>query len=154
MWRDPDEVPLVKESQRDETDINRIMARFKNGGELQHINKAMGQYGDFSSGEDFTAAYTAVAKAEAAFARLPAYARDMMGNDPEVFLHRCSDPEYLKKFERLELYDPEAGPIVEEPKSPPVLEQQPAAGVPDTTRATPPGTQIPAGKAGSVMGGE
>lgn len=118
----------TQQSAKDECDINKIMERHRNGGELQHINKALAQYGDFSSGLDFTQAYTAIAKAEAAFAALPAYARDYMGNDPEVFLYKCAEPDFLALMEKEGLYDPEAGPVEHTPKSPPVLESQSASG--------------------------
>lgn len=102
------------------------MEKYRNGGELQHINKAMAQFGDFSSAIDFSQALTSVAKAEAAFAALPAYARDMMGNDPEAFLYKMENPEFAKRFVALGLLDPEAGPVESEPKSVTVLEHKPA----------------------------
>ncbi len=125
MPYDQDEQVRVKQSQKDECDINKIMERYRNGGELQHINKVLGQYGDFSSGQDFSDACLHVAKAEAAFAELPAYARAAMGNDPKEFLHRMEDPEQLKKWEQLALYDPDAGPIVE-PEPPKPAEPEPS----------------------------
>lgn len=85
MERDPLELVYTKQSMKNECDINKIMEKYRNGGEIQHVNRAQAQYGDFSSGVDFTRAYTAIAKAEGAFAELPAHIRDLFGNDPEVF---------------------------------------------------------------------
>lgn len=135
--RNPNEVPLVKQSETAACDINRIMEKYRNGGELQHINKAQGQYGDFSSGLDFTEAYTAIAKAENAFYDLPAHVRDRMGNNPEVFLYKMEDPDFQKEMSDLGVYDQEAGPILTEPKSAAALDPVPTPGGPEIPGETP-----------------
>jgi len=118
---DQDEVPMVKQSEAAACDINNIMKKYELGGEIQHINKAVARYGDFSTGQDFTQAYTAVAQAEAAFDALPAHIRDKFGNNPEVFLYKMEDPEFRKQLELDGVYDPEAGPNHEPMKSDAVL---------------------------------
>ncbi len=136
-WRDPNEEVRVKQSETDACDINKLMERYRNGGELQHINKAQAQYGDFSSGQSFTDAYTAIAKAENAFAELPAHIRDKMGNDPEVFLYKMEDPAFQKEMSDLGVYDLEAGPIQAIIKSPPILDAEPTPGSPEIPGQTP-----------------
>lgn len=135
--RDPNEVPLTKQSERDACDINKLMERYRNGGEIQHINKALAQYGDFSSGLSYSEAYTAIAKSENAFAELPAYIRDKMGNDPEVFLHKMEDPAFQLEMSKLGVFDLEAGPIHTTPKSVTSLAPQPNPGSPEVP-GTPP----------------
>ncbi len=120
--RNSNEVPLVKQSESDACDINKLMERYRNGGEIQHINRAQAQYGDFSSGQDFTDAYTAISKAERAFSELPAHIRDKFGNNPEVFLYKMEDPEVQLQMSKLGVFDPEAGPIQEIIKSSTVLD--------------------------------
>lgn len=144
MPRNPEEPVRVKQSEKDACDINKLMERYRNGGEIDHINRAQGQYGDFSSGQSFTDAYTAISKAENAFAVLPAHIRDKFGNNPEVFLYKMEDPKVQKEMSDLGVFDPEAGPIVEEPKSAPILDPEPTprstplSGTPPENEAKPP----------------
>lgn len=110
------------QSAKDECDINKIMARFALGGEINHINRAQAHYGDFTNAVSFSDAYTAVANAEQAFAELPAHIRDLFGNDAEAFLYKLDDPEFVKKLEAAGVYDPEVGPIANQLKSTSVLD--------------------------------
>lgn len=131
---DPNEIPRVQQSARDECDINNIMLKYRNGGEIQHINAAQARFGDFSSGQDYTDAYTAIANAEHAFSELPAYIRDMFGNNAETFLYKLEEPGFLEKLEALGVYDAEAGPVHRPIKSAPVLDEEPAPGGPEVPR--------------------
>lgn len=115
----------TKQSFKDECDINLIMKKHENGGESQHINKALETYGDFTKSGDFTSAHLAVKRAEEGFAALPAHVRDAMGNDPRNFLAKCEDPEYLDNFTKMGVYDPHAAPEL------PVMPETPKKEMPD-----------------------
>lgn len=130
------EPPLTIQSAKDECDINQIMNRYRLGGEINHVNRAQAHYGDFSSGQDFTTAYTRIANAEQAFAELPAHIRDMFGNDPEAFLYKMEDPEFRKKLEEENVFDQEVGPIANELKRAPILDKVKETGDTQTSRET------------------
>ncbi len=154
---DPEHPGQTVQSAKDECDINKIMARFALGGEINHINKAQAHYGDFSNAQSFSDAYTAVANAEQAFAELPAHVRDMFGNDAEAFLYKLDDPSFVAELERLGIYDKEVGPIENELKSPPVLDKIPETGDAQTSGEAPDSeaksTQSPTSES-PVQGGE
>lgn len=113
---DPDEVPIVKQSDADHCDINAIMARYNGGGDLTHINNTLAKFGDFSNAQEFTDACNAIGEAESAFAAMPAELRDAMGNDPEEFLRRMEDPEYRERFQQMGAYDPKLPGSIENPE--------------------------------------
>lgn len=134
---DPGEVPLVKQSMSAECDINKIMEKYRLGGEIQHVNKAQGHYGDFSSGQEFTQAYTAIAEAEAGFAELPAHIRDLFGNNAETFLYKMEEDEFREDLVKAGVFDEEAGVLNKPLKSAAILDQEPQGGSLEASRSTP-----------------
>lgn len=82
-----------------ETDLNRIMARYTQTGELPQ--EIIGTYGDFSEGIDYHQAQNIILRADAQFNALPAEVRARFSNDPAEFLDFVHDPENLD--EALEL---------------------------------------------------
>lgn len=154
MAHDPEERSRTKQSEAAACDINNIMLKYRNGGELQHINKALAHFGDFSTGQDFTDAYTSIAQAEHAFAELPAHIRDEFGNNPEAFLYKMQDADFVKRLEEMGAYDPEAGVVQNTLKSETVLDTEPEAGSVEVPGTEPPAaTKLPI-QGGSVQGGE
>lgn len=86
----------TKQQFKDETDINKIMARYVKTGQLSHLVKKNPIYGDFSSVPDYMSAVALVERAEIAFAALPASVRADCENDPAQFLARVSDPAFVE----------------------------------------------------------
>lgn len=87
------DVPLTKQSFKDEADINVLIARYgeavvaSSGGEASREMF----YGDFSDGLDYLAARQSILNAEAAFQSLPAQLRDRFRNDPGELLEFIQD---------------------------------------------------------------
>lgn len=85
------EKTLVQQSSRDETDINRIMAKYEKTGVLTHVARYAGQYGDFSGVPDYKAGMEIVMAADDMFMSLPAKIRDRFNNDPAQFIEFATD---------------------------------------------------------------
>ncbi len=82
----------TKQSFKDETDINTIMARFQKTGMLEFVNKHEPQYGDVTA-LDFQNSMLSVVKAREMFADLPSKVRDRFENDPAKLLEFLDNPE-------------------------------------------------------------
>lgn len=82
----------TKQSFRDETNINTIMARFQKTGMLEFVNKHEPQYGDVTA-IDFQNSMESVAQAREMFADLPSKVRDRFNNDPAELLDFLDNPD-------------------------------------------------------------
>lgn len=123
----------TKQSFKNETDINLIMARYVKTGQLPALVKQNPKYGDFSTVPDYQTALDTVMRAEEAFAALPAKVRKACDNDPAVFLDRVTDPEFVKTHE-----DALRGVVTipETTKPRPTPPSQPAAKTAEAAEAT------------------
>lgn len=90
----------------EECDINRIMARYTQTGELPL--SIMGEYGDFSEAPDYFEAQNILARADAQFSALPAEVRARFANDPAKFLEFVHDEKNLDELESMGLLSVEA----------------------------------------------
>lgn len=117
----------TKQSFRDETDINRIMAQWKRTGQIEHLAKSEPRYGDFNNSVDYQTAVNQVLEADEAFMALPAEIRDRFQNAPGQLLDFVGDPANQDEAVALGL--------VEAPRVPP----DPAL----TPRPDPPGDPAP-----------
>lgn len=86
-----DDPSLAVQDQRDEVDINTIVARFGLTGELPD-NIRQPEYGDYTGVTDYQTAMNAVRAAAEDFMRLPAKVRTRFDNDPQKYLDFFSDP--------------------------------------------------------------
>ena len=118
------EESLTQQSQRDETDINNILRQFKVTG-LVPQGVVAPTYGDFTQVVDFRTAMDAVNAAQASFMAMPAETRARFGNDPQLFLEFCSNPQNLDEMRKLGLMDPP--PKVAEPMKVQVVNPTPPA---------------------------
>lgn len=82
----------TKQSHKDECDINKLMARYANSGQLPATNPYPARYGDFSDVPDFQQAVNQVNEANSAFADLPSAIRTRFGNDPTQLLEFMANP--------------------------------------------------------------
>ena len=89
----------VKESQRDQADINMMMRKYIAHGTPVPVVGQEPAYGDFSAGVDFHTALNKVQQAEADFAALPAVIRKHVDNDPGKFLDLVMTPEGRAELE-------------------------------------------------------
>ncbi len=104
----------TKQSFKDETDINAIMARFQTTGMLEFVNKHEPQYGDVTA-IDFQTSMQSVARARELFADLPSKVRDRFNNDPAELLEFLDNPDNREEAVLLGLAK-RAPPISSDPK--------------------------------------
>lgn len=91
--RSPISIPIesmVQQSQKDDTDINQIMAKYQKTGVLTHIQPGPSQFGE-ATGNDYLDAMMLIAEAKSKFNELPSSAREFFKNDPARFLDYCQD---------------------------------------------------------------
>ncbi len=84
----------TKQSFKDDTDINKIMARFDKTGTISHLAKFEGVYADFSD-FDFHEQSNKLARGGEIFAALPAEMRREFGQSPAKFFAYVNDPENI-----------------------------------------------------------
>lgn len=106
----------VKQSFREESDINNVMSRWRQTGILPTGIAKEPMYGDFSNADDYLAQSLKVKTAEASFAALPAAIRSRFDHSPAELLHFMADPD--NEAEAIELG------IIADPNQP---EPEPAA---------------------------
>lgn len=101
----------TKQSDKENCDINIIMARHGRGIPVTHVNGNEAQWGDFSTGPDFRQAQDAVASAKQAFGELPSKIRTRFHNEPGELLQFLTDEDNRAEAEKLGLLkepEPEA----------------------------------------------
>lgn len=100
------EVTRTKQASKNECDINIIVKKYLDKGQLPVLNPLPPTYGDFSDVPDFMTAFDMVKKAEDAFYALPAAARKKMDNDPAKLLDYLGNPDNFAEAEKLGLIVP------------------------------------------------
>lgn len=90
----------TKQSFKDETDINQILARAWRGGAISHLAKYGATYGDFSDIDDLLTAHQRLEKGQQIFNELPAELRREFGT-PAKFYNYVNDPANADKLERV-----------------------------------------------------
>lgn len=80
-----DDPSLAVQSEKDSTDVNRIVARFEKTGLLPQVD-VIGDYLDVSEVGDYREALARVEAADKVFQQLPAAARARFDNDPALFI--------------------------------------------------------------------
>jgi phage internal scaffolding protein len=83
---------LTQQQFKEESDINNILKKFENTGQLPEMIKAQPQYGDFSTVPDYQEAMHTISKAVEQFEALSSKIRDRFQNNPENFLAFATDP--------------------------------------------------------------
>lgn len=101
----------TKQSQSDECDINKLMAKYQHTGQLTHINRSIASYGDFSTTDDYLSASLKLMAADRAFAELPAPIRAKFANNPKNFVAFVEDGDNYEEAFKMGLIDPEAIPV-------------------------------------------
>lgn len=79
----------------EECDINTIVNRWRQSGEVSHRNPSEGGYGDFSSSDDYQTQLNRIQEADTAFASLPARIRALAHNSPARFIDMVDDQAEL-----------------------------------------------------------
>lgn len=86
------EIHLTKQSDKDVTDVNKIIARYKKTGLIDHVARGVAQYGDFTSVNEYQESLNRVMSAQQSFAGLPADVRARFDNDPGAFFEFATNP--------------------------------------------------------------
>lgn len=121
----------TKQADKDDCDINILMARYVKTGNLDHIAKHLPQYGDFSNVTDYHTALNQVLDAQELFDALPSAIRSRMDNSPVVLLEFMSDANNLDEARQLGLVNTDPTAIPDNPDSLPSNPgSQPSAGPP------------------------
>ncbi|AXL14816.1 internal scaffolding protein [Microviridae sp.] len=82
----------TKQAFKEETDINRILARAQKGETLTHLAKYGATYGDFTDVDDLLTAAQRLQRAEAIFQELPSEVRREFGQSAATFFNYVNDP--------------------------------------------------------------
>jgi hypothetical protein len=86
------EIPLTQQHFKDECDINTIVNRYRDTGEVTHLAKARGEYA-YASSQSFSEAAFIVAEAKSEFEGLPSRIRAHFNNDAAEFLDAAQNPD-------------------------------------------------------------
>lgn len=91
---------MTKQSFRDSTDINKILAKAQVTGTVSHITKHQGEYGDFAE-FDFLQAQINIARGREIFDALPSEIRTEFNQSPSEFFEFVNDPENRDRLEEV-----------------------------------------------------
>jgi len=107
------EESMAQESDAKDADINVIMARYQQTGQIpQQMMSPL--FGDFTEPLDYATAVSTIRAAEEAFLEVPAKIRNQFGNDPGQFIEFCSKEENREKLQEMGLVNPPKPPTIEE----------------------------------------
>lgn len=97
--------PYTKQEFADECDINILLARYQNSGELPNLNEREPQYLD-ATGYDYQTQMEFIAGAKSLFNELPSSVRNRFSNDPAQFLDFTSNPNNREEMAQMGLLKP------------------------------------------------
>ena len=98
--KDYEKTGMTKQSFRDSTDINKILAKAQVTGTVSHIAKHGAEYGDFAE-FDFLQAQINIARGREIFDALPSEIRSEFNQSPAEFFEFVNDPENQGKLEEV-----------------------------------------------------
>lgn len=108
---------LTVQADRDEADINKIIARFEKTGTIMRMNAREPFYGDVSGFDGLADAMIKVQEADKLFMSYPADIRERFGNDKRKMIDFLADENNRKEAEDLGLVMPKPK-LMPEPKGP------------------------------------
>lgn len=83
--------------------VNKIMAKYKRTGQIDHLRNNPGVYADFTEIGSYEDALNKVIESNNVFNKLPANLRNMFENNPQKFLEFLQDPDNDAKAIKLGL---------------------------------------------------
>lgn len=108
----------TKQSFKDQVNINRILARYRKSGMVDHLNRMTPFYGDVSGLVDYQEALHVVKRAEELFGGMSSDVRNRFDNDPMAMVRFLQDPKNLDEAVKLGMVVKRPDKAVE-PKTPP-----------------------------------
>lgn len=89
------------QSFKDETDINKILAKYQRTHTISHLSKYQGVYGDFSDVPDLLEANSRYQRGKAIFDELPSEVRREFDNNMGAFFAFVNDPANVDKLDKV-----------------------------------------------------
>ena len=111
---DPEGESLTQQHFKTKTDIVEIIKKHDRTGIIEHVQRGIAQYGDYSEVNEYREALDMVNNANASFMELPAEVRAMFGNNAGAFFEFATDPKNEAKMQELGLAEK---PVSVEPTS-------------------------------------
>lgn len=131
----------TKQSFKEESEINTIMAKYERTGIVEHRNEYEGDYGNFLDGlPDYHAVMNEVRRVQDMFGELPSGIRAQFKNDAGEFLDFVQDPANDEALVEMGLKRPPAP----QEEGPGVPAAPAAASTPSAAEDPPPSTPEPA----------
>lgn len=103
-----EEPSLTDQTQKDDCDVNRILAKFRETGSLidpLHPGTRKPIFGDFTDIPDYQGALDIIIRSDEAFMQLPAKVRERFGNNPQEIFDFLSDEKNRQEAIELGLID-------------------------------------------------
>jgi len=88
---------------KDETDVNKIIAKYKKTGQWTHVTNKTGTYADMTEIGDYQAALQTTINAEMAFMKLPSEVRAKFENNPGQLIEFLKDEKNNEEAIRMGL---------------------------------------------------
>ena len=82
---------MTQQQFKEECDVNNILAKYRKTGLVTHLAKHSGQFGDFSSIEDYRTSLDKLTTAQKSFEMLPSELRNKFNNDPGQLIEYLAD---------------------------------------------------------------
>lgn len=89
---------------KEESDVNNIIKKYQQTGQVTHLARNPGIYADVSGITDYQESMEKVTRAREAFDALPARIRDRFQNNPQAMLEHLQNPEKLEENIKLGLF--------------------------------------------------
>jgi len=124
----------TKQSFKDDTDINKLLARAAQGDTITHLAKHGAIYGDFSDIDDLLTANARLQRGQKIFDELPGEVKREFNQSPAAFYKFVNDPANADQLERVV-----PGLAQRGTQLPSVARNPRTMGVSDTQTPEPPG---------------
>lgn len=99
---------MTQQNFKKETDVNSILERYRQTGQINHVRSGSPSYGDFTQVGDYHESINRVIYAQEQFMALPAVVRKRFGNDPAALVEFLSNEKNYEEALQLGLLSPEA----------------------------------------------
>lgn len=125
-----DEPSMTVQSDRDQADIKKVLAKYEQTGVLVNLRDVDLEYRDVTQFDDFADLMRQQKEAEAAFMRLPSKVRELFHHDVSEWLDAAHDQEKLEalrpELEELGIWEPVADDMSAEGSSEPSTDDEPS----------------------------
>ena len=103
-----EEPTMAQQQFKDDCDINHIIKKYQQTGQITHMARKNGVYADVSkiSGKTYLEALNTVLNANEAFDALPSEIRERFQNDPAELLKFMQDPKNYDEGVKIGIFEP------------------------------------------------